>query len=323
MAKRKGQKSKGANARSPRRSSKASGRGLSREPPVAVRRQLAEEVGFGCPVDGCGSPYLTWHHFDPPWAIKHHHNPGGMIALCRDHHPEADRGAFTSDQLREFKRTGRDRKNALVGRFNWIREKLLVVVGGNFFYDTPIAVQVNDTRVVWFNRDESGCLLVNVQMLTTSGKPRLVMLDNFWITEGSNESEIICPPSGSLIGATYPNGDKLRVRFIDIPNATVFDQRYPLTRPSLTPEIKAQRTVVGVSDDQRRHPTNADIAQESGVLFPLTTVEIAMKIAGTDIDFRPKQTSIVGATLTNCWSVNCTVGFQIDATDAPRQLGRY
>lgn len=25
---------------------------------------LRREVGFGCPV--CRSPFLTWHHFDPP-----------------------------------------------------------------------------------------------------------------------------------------------------------------------------------------------------------------------------------------------------------------
>jgi hypothetical protein len=81
---------------------------MDRNPPAGIRRQLAREVGFGCPVSRCGSPYLTWHHFDPPWAVRKHHDPAGMVALCRDHHPEADAGGFTVDQLREFKRSGRD-----------------------------------------------------------------------------------------------------------------------------------------------------------------------------------------------------------------------
>ena len=35
-----------------------------------------------------------------------------MIALCRDHHPEADAGAFSNDGLRELKRTGREKAGA-------------------------------------------------------------------------------------------------------------------------------------------------------------------------------------------------------------------
>jgi hypothetical protein len=39
---------------------------LPRRPYAHVVRQLRQEVGFRCPVDDCGNPYLTWHHFDPP-----------------------------------------------------------------------------------------------------------------------------------------------------------------------------------------------------------------------------------------------------------------
>lgn len=119
---------------------------LNRTPPADVRHHHSAEVGFGCPVEGCGSPYLMWHHFDPTWSERQHHEPGGMVALCRDHHPEADSGAFTHDQLREFKRVGRDRRQALHARFNWMRRDLLAVVGGQFYYDTPIAVQVGDQQ---------------------------------------------------------------------------------------------------------------------------------------------------------------------------------
>jgi hypothetical protein len=160
---------------------------MRREPPAGVRRLLAQEVGFACPVNGCGSPYLTWHHFDPPWAIEEHHNPTGMVALCRDHHPEADAAAFTLDQLRGFKTQGRDRSQALGARFNWMRRELLAVVGGNFYYETPVAIRYFDTPVVWFNRDDADLLLVNVNMLTTSQEPRMAMRDNFWLTEGSDD----------------------------------------------------------------------------------------------------------------------------------------
>jgi hypothetical protein len=105
---------------------------VTRTPPAGIRRALRQEVGFHCPVDGCGNPYLTWHHFDPPWRVEHHHRVEGMIALCLDHAARADAGAFTNDQLRTLKREGRDRATAIRGRFDWMRRDLLAVVGGKF-----------------------------------------------------------------------------------------------------------------------------------------------------------------------------------------------
>jgi hypothetical protein len=280
---------------------------MDRNPPADIRRQLAREVGFGCPVSRCGSPYLTWHHFDPPWAVRKHHDPAGMVALCRDHHPEADAGVFTVDELREFKRSGRDRRRLLGARFNWRREELLAIVGGSFYYRTPIAVRVNDIPVVWFNRDDSGHVLVNLQMLTTSGEPRLLMLDNFWMTEGADEHEIECPPSGRLVSAKYPNGDTLKVAFRNVESLEQLDQRFP---------IRTSRAL------QRRYEklgwppptpgaTHADAVRMSGVTFPIATVEIAMEIAGTGLSFSPRRTAIGTNQLIGGWISNCGVGVQI------------
>ena len=78
---------------------------MNRNPPLNIKRILRQEVNYGCPVPNCGSPLLIWHHFDPLWSVKQHHNPEGMIALCTQHHPMADSGVFSSDQLRRFKHT--------------------------------------------------------------------------------------------------------------------------------------------------------------------------------------------------------------------------
>jgi hypothetical protein len=80
---------------------------LSRQPPAAVKRQLRQEVGFGCPMPGCGNPFLEYHHFDPPWSQENHYDPDRMIAVYATHHAKA--GALTVDQCRELKQTGADR----------------------------------------------------------------------------------------------------------------------------------------------------------------------------------------------------------------------
>ena len=87
---------------------------LSRTPPVAVRRELRREVGFGCPVSGCGNPYLEYHHFDPPWEKEHHHDLARMIALCAEHHAKA--AAWTIDDCRAMKAIPVDRPDVR-GRF--------------------------------------------------------------------------------------------------------------------------------------------------------------------------------------------------------------
>lgn len=280
---------------------------LRREPPAAVRRELAAEVGFGCPVEGCGSPYLTWHHFDPPWNERQHHEPTGMIALCREHHGKADVGAFTAEQFRELKRVGRDRAQLLQGRFDWMRKDLLAVIGGNFYLRTPTALRVQNVPVVWFNRDEQDRLLVNLQALTTSGEPRMVMVDNFWITEGTDEAEIICPPSGRLVEAKYPNGDRLRVEFREIKTEQEFDERYPSPAMPETPdEMKAMLEEAGIPEPERSSPT-----AQFEIAFPLTVVEITMKIAGLPIDFGPKGTTLGGSSASGNWMADCPVGMQI------------
>jgi hypothetical protein len=289
---------------------------MTRRPPADVRRQLAEEVGFGCPVEGCGSPYLMWHHFDPPWATKHHQDPNGMVALCRDHHPEADKGAFTTDQLREFKRVGRDRSKALGARFNWMRDELLAIVGGNFFYQTPVAVQLNNTPIVWFNRDNAGRLLVNLRMPTTSNEPRIVMLDNFWMTEGASEGEIICPPSGSLVSAKYPNGDQLNVEFKELATLDDLDQRLP--RGEMPAAVRKRLEAAGIAglDQPQSH---AETVKQFEIIFPITTVEITMKVGGTDLSFGPKHTSIATNTIVGGWMKGCAVGLQIGDPSASSQ----
>jgi hypothetical protein len=75
---------------------------IPQETPLAARQQLRREVNFGCPYPGCGSPYLTYHHFDPPRRVRLHHEPAGMIALCWLHHQSAESGAITVAQLREM-----------------------------------------------------------------------------------------------------------------------------------------------------------------------------------------------------------------------------
>jgi hypothetical protein len=186
---------------------------MDRTPPESVRRALRREVGFGCPVAGCANPYLEYHHFDPPWRERPHHDAAGMVALCAEHHRKADVGAFTDAQLRDLKRPVAGR---VAARGCW----------WNFYCDTPVIFSFRGEPAIWFDRDEDGHLLLNIRMVTSSGEPRLRLDRNDWIIHGA-PIDFQSPPSGKRILAKYQNGDTLAVEFVELLTAEAAMRRYP------------------------------------------------------------------------------------------------
>lgn len=107
---------------------------MNRTPPDDVKRALRQEVNYGCPVQGCGEPFLEWHHFDPPWNEKEHHDPEGMIALCPKHHRQADGNVFSKEQLKEMKKNP-NLKNWIIEKFPWLCKSCLIRLGGTYSVD--------------------------------------------------------------------------------------------------------------------------------------------------------------------------------------------
>lgn len=167
---------------------------MERKPPAAVRRELRKEVGFACPIEGCGSPYLTYHHFDPPWAVEEHHDPEGMIALCLQHHKEADVGTYTDEQLRSLKE--KDAAHSYVsGRFNWRREDTLIIAGSNYFIGSPTILEIEGRKLIWFQKNEDGFDTVNMDLYARNGQLVFQMRNNEWVVTPSLDN-IEAPPSG-------------------------------------------------------------------------------------------------------------------------------
>jgi hypothetical protein len=235
---------------------------ISRTPPVEILRQLRKQVGFGCPVLGCANPYLMWHHFDPTWNEHHHHNPEGMIALCAEHHRKADAGAFTKEQLRQIRDRATLEAREIEGRFDWLRHTLLGIVGGDFYYETSILVQFRRQPLVWFTRDMEGYLLLNVNMLSTSGQPRLRIEENFWRL-GGEPDDLVCPPSGRILRCNYLNGDALGVEFFTLDSEAAIEARYAGAKPG-----------------------------KWNLAFPLTAVEVTMRVGESEIDFSARETRL-------------------------------
>jgi hypothetical protein len=151
-------------------------------------------------VAGCASPYLTWHHFDPPHRGQHH-DAAGMIALCLQHHKEADSGAFTHDQLRDLKidpflkRAGA----GPAGRFNWRREQFVLAAGGGLFIRCPVFLEMAGRPIVWLSADDAGNQLLNLDVWDADGVLAFAMRDNDWVVLSEPDDLEAPPAAGSLI----------------------------------------------------------------------------------------------------------------------------
>jgi hypothetical protein len=151
----------------------------------AAIEQLRREVGFGCPV--CRSPFLEWHHFDPPWEKEKHWRPEGMVAMCPICHGSADRsrshaGSYSDDELRALKKSSRSSADVIANFPTWQdKESLLVRVGG-FYTDTSAPViSINEIPQIALSKNAEGLLSLTFELRNKNDDVVVKMEDN-WFT---------------------------------------------------------------------------------------------------------------------------------------------
>lgn len=256
--------------------------------PKAVKEVLRFEVGFGCPIKGCGNPYLEYHHFDPPVSIRPHNEPKGMIALCAQYHKKADGGAYTIEQLHELKQ---DKNNAALvkGNLDWLRKDLLAVVGGNFYYETLRIITIDGIDLVSLKRDEEGYLRLNVNMLSLESEERIIIQDSSWENIGS-PLDLRSPPQGKELEVKYSNGDFLYLRFIEL--------------ESLEEAIKRYKTNIF-------RDISFPITAFKDISFPITAIEVSLTIAGTNIKLTSSTSYLNDIQITGCFTSYCGGGVSI------------
>jgi hypothetical protein len=192
---------------------------VNRYIPKHVKLLLRQEVNWGCPVQGCGSPFLSYHHFDPPFAEftdRQQHDPEGMIALCLAHAKMADGGVWTKDQLRQMKRFPFLRGGEVAGRLEWLRQDVILRFGGLTCVRPKVILEIAGKPLIWVNRDNGDNMLLNMDIPDSNGMPLLRMESNDWQVFGSI-SNLEAVPSGRSIQVEIPKaGFALTMEFRDM-----------------------------------------------------------------------------------------------------------
>jgi len=215
---------------------------LDRPPPNKIQEQLRREVNFGCPVQGCGVPYLTWHHFDPPWREKEHHDPEGMIALCANHASLADGGRWTKDQLRKLKKEPYVSLDKVSEYYDYLRKDVVCVVG-NVAYNIKNVLEINDERVIGFEKDSEGYSRLNLLIRNKCGHPILVMENNSWIAFSKALFDLRCSLRGKELEIVSKDKEtNLHIRFDDYPLEKFRNQLLECYKLSLSELRKRDKT---------------------------------------------------------------------------------
>jgi hypothetical protein len=193
---------------------------FSRYIPVDVREKLRQEVNFGCPVHECGIPYLKYHHFDPPFSILEKmndpkHEPKKMIALCSMHVDFADGRKWLDDDLRKMKNNPYITDVLKSKKYGYFRKKIVTMIG-NIAYDVPNVLEIDDERIIGFERDSEGNLRLNILIRDVQGKKILVMENNDWTVHPNDLFDLECTPQQREIRIKSKDGKtEFKMRFDD------------------------------------------------------------------------------------------------------------
>lgn len=198
----------------------------SRDPGTAIKHQLRREVNFGCPVrfpdgSGCGSPILTFHHFDPPWAGNYVHVSDGMIAFCPLHHTQADGGLWSTAQLRAFKQSPFV-DDAIKVQWPWQPETLVMKVGPSLVVGSGSPMRLNGRPVMHFRPVEIDTLTTRTvqfdsEVRNEENHPWLRIEDSWFDLRLAGTTDLVFTPQTKTFKATHRDTTYLEMQFNRMP----------------------------------------------------------------------------------------------------------
>lgn len=209
-------------------------RKMNRKPPASVCKALRQEVNYGCPFLDCGSPFLTWHHFDPPWREHQHHNPEGMIALCANHAQKADSGVYTKEQLKRWK-ANPFVKDRISEQWPWEPENLVFLMGGCVFFGVRPLLTLRGRKVFCATREirpwaSTASVVFDLDLVDPEGHPIVEMKRNWLTIHTDRLDDLRFTPGSKQFCVSHISGLQMAIQYYHYSPAA-FERRLSYVPP--------------------------------------------------------------------------------------------
>jgi len=250
---------------------------------------LRKEVNYGCPIrnpdgTGCGCPILTYHHFDPPWEGNFKHNPPGMIALCPQHHNQADGGLWSKDQLRQFKKHPYV-DDVMRVQWPWGPETLVMKVGSCLVLGSGSPIRLDGLPVMRFHPHVIEGLpgartTIFDSDIRDTRQNRWLRISDGWLDLSVNDTDdLIFTPQTKTFVARHGDGTFISMKFQKYSYTNFADWVYSfIANRKVTENLRASVEKCGAIDNEGSIPV---ISFEG----KFRTDKIAVHIEGNKMHF--------------------------------------
>ncbi|MES9818604.1 MAG: SEC-C domain-containing protein [Candidatus Thiodiazotropha sp.] len=168
---------------------------------------------------------------------------------------------------------------------------------------------INNKNVVWFNRDAEGYFRLNIELLSRLPEERLIIEDNIWTNIG-NPCDVHSPPNGKELRVAYSNGDYIEIKFTELNDSDAALKIYghdPVE--SMNQQYNKFKDIM----DSLKFSSFQHIPK-----YPITSVEINLTVADTDIKLTPKG-KVCNTSMKNCKFTGENNGLSINIDTIFRQ----
>lgn len=184
---------------------------LRRDIPAEIKRQVRQRCGFGCVV--CGSPFIHYHHFNPPFADAVEHRSECITLLCGADHDRASRGLINGEALQYHDAHPYCHQSGKT-RYTWMARQPLGFRMASRDFLTRVALMYETTELIGYAPELPGePQALNATILDRNGRELLRLHRNEWCI-GADRYDITA--TGKTVEVREASGDVvLRMDFED------------------------------------------------------------------------------------------------------------
>lgn len=155
--------------------------------PDSTKRIVRQEAFFGCVK--CGNPIVEYAHIIS-YNISKDNSLGNLVTLCPTDHTKYDLGAYTEEEIREFKSNPFNKGRDIKDSFTITGSDPIIEAGTNLCINTPVLLMVDNKNIVTLIK-EKDMLTLNALFYNRNNELVAFIKNNEWVSLSGRAWDIV------------------------------------------------------------------------------------------------------------------------------------